>query len=224
MAFRPLQRYFEFSGRSGRAEYWQWILLTTVVGWIARAFDAASTTDLYTPHGNTATAALAMGTLIPSVSVGVRRLHDRNLPGGWLYGGALAATAFVFMVIFGKYIQEQSGSDLVLAIGALMLLPWLAMGVLLIIQLVKPGDTGANRYGEPDAYVPSAASADLFSKIAAPITPRSPDSAPDDPLARLERLALLRQQGHLSEEEFATQKRALLGGAVPSASDPSGDS
>ena len=34
---RPLQRYFEFSGRSGRAEYWQWILLTAVAGMAIRA-------------------------------------------------------------------------------------------------------------------------------------------------------------------------------------------
>jgi hypothetical protein len=37
-------------------------------------------------------------------------------------------------------------------------------------------------------------------------------SAPsDDPLDGLERLATLREQGHLSDEEFESQKRKILG-------------
>jgi hypothetical protein len=63
--------------------------------------------------------------------------------------------------------------------------------------------------------------------LAAPAEP--PAAAPADPVAQLKELAALRQQGLLTEEEFAAQKARVLGGApVPPAEpgrapDPSGD-
>ena len=210
LAFRPLQRYFDFRGRSGRAEYWQWILLTTVAGWIARALDAAASSP-YVSHGNTAVAALALGTFIPNVSAATRRLHDRNLPGGWLYGGFLAATLLVvLMLLAGKYLEEQSGSDVLLGFGVLLGVPWVGGAIYLIVQLAMPGNAGANTYGEPDAYVPTAAATDLTEKLLAPLARRPTDPPTGDPFAMIERLAQLRDQGVLTEAEFDQQKAALL--------------
>jgi hypothetical protein len=53
---------------------------------------------------------------------------------------------------------------------------------------------------------------------AEPPAPAEPPPAPADPVAQLKDLAALRQQGLLTEEEFAAQKALVLGGApVPPA-------
>jgi hypothetical protein len=41
--------------------------------------------------------------------------------------------------------------------------------------------------------------------------PVAEPDGPDDPLDQLEQLARLRAQGHISEEEYETHKRRLLG-------------
>ncbi|WP_419826222.1 DUF805 domain-containing protein [Sphingomonas sp.] len=210
LAFRPLQRYFDFSGRSGRAEYWQWILLTTVAGWIARAFDAAASSP-YGSQSSVALSVLTLGTIIPQASVGIRRLHDRNLPGSWIYGGVIVATAILFlMVLAGEYLQQQSGSVLLLGASVVLGLPVLAGAIYLLVQLAMPGNPIANAYGEPDTYAPSAGVTDLTTKLLAPISPRPADTIEDDPIAVIERLAELRDQGVLTQVEFDEQKTAML--------------
>jgi hypothetical protein len=55
-------------------------------------------------------------------------------------------------------------------------------------------------------------------QASAPPAPAEPPPAPADPVAQLKDLAALRQQGFLTEEEFAAQKALVLGGApVPPA-------
>jgi hypothetical protein len=39
----------------------------------------------------------------------------------------------------------------------------------------------------------------------------TPEAGPDDPLDQLEQLARLKDQGRITEEEYETQKRRLLG-------------
>ncbi len=57
------KRYFDFSGRSSRSEFWWWCLFTVFIGLIPFA---------------------SLITLIPSLAVNVRRLHDINRSGWWL--------------------------------------------------------------------------------------------------------------------------------------------
>ena len=62
-----LQKYIDFNGRAGRPEYWWFVLLTIVlgfipvIGWIIR-----------------------LVLILPSLSVQVRRLHDMNRSAWWL--------------------------------------------------------------------------------------------------------------------------------------------
>ena len=57
------QRYFDFSGRSSRSEYWWWILFSFIAGLI--------------PF-------VGLVLLIPNIAIGVRRLHDINKTGWWI--------------------------------------------------------------------------------------------------------------------------------------------
>ena len=57
------QRYFDFSGRSSRSEYWWWFLFSSLVGLIPFA---------------------GLFLLVPNLAIGVRRLHDINRTGWWI--------------------------------------------------------------------------------------------------------------------------------------------
>ena len=121
---RPLQRYFEFTGRSGRAEYWQWIAITTIAGWIAGILDALSST----PYDPSHKAALFMtgGTIIPSAAVGIRRFHDRG-KSGWFFGVfAILFGSALGMLLIGDQIKQRTGDDSFMDSGFLVLLIWLS--------------------------------------------------------------------------------------------------
>ena len=76
-------RYFDFMGRSTRAECWWWVLFMVLVEIIKSVFDAI--TGIYnveTPIGLFGTL-FSFLVLIPSFAVGARRLHDINRSGWW---------------------------------------------------------------------------------------------------------------------------------------------
>jgi uncharacterized membrane protein YhaH (DUF805 family) len=64
-------QYAEFHGRASRSEYWWWVLFTILAGIAAGII------------GETASALFSLGTLLPSLAVGARRLHDTDRS-GWL--------------------------------------------------------------------------------------------------------------------------------------------
>src|SRR5688572_17106125 len=80
----PLKRYAEFSGRSRRKEYWMYLLgliiVGIVVGLIESALGLGPVIWLYGPL----TALLLVATFVPSLAVGVRRLHDTDRVGWWI--------------------------------------------------------------------------------------------------------------------------------------------
>jgi uncharacterized membrane protein YhaH (DUF805 family) len=69
--------YVGFSGRAIRSEYWYWVLFT-VIGMIA-----TSIIDIVV--GVSVTEPLfSLATILPSLAVGVRRLHDLDRSGWWV--------------------------------------------------------------------------------------------------------------------------------------------
>src|SRR3954468_23001946 len=84
-AKRPLQKYADFSGRAPRAEYW-WFFVGIVICYILLTIVESilgirkMVVGLYGPL----TALLWLATIVPSLAVGARRLHDTNRSGWWL--------------------------------------------------------------------------------------------------------------------------------------------
>lgn len=132
----PYRRYFDFSGRSRRMEYWMFALFNVIVGGIffllmslgggADIF-LAPAPDVSTIGGGplfwigmVGMCIWALATIIPSIAVVVRRLHDRNLT-GWIYLGVIVAQ---FIPVVG-----------------------LLASIALLVLMVLPGTPGANKYG-----------------------------------------------------------------------------
>lgn len=83
-----LAKYVRFSGRSARSEFWYWQLFLVLAGLAAMIFDAGIGL-----HRNPIGSIFWLMTLVPSIAVAARRLHDVGRSGWWLF--------LYFVPIFG---------------------------------------------------------------------------------------------------------------------------
>jgi uncharacterized membrane protein YhaH (DUF805 family) len=80
-------RYADFSGRARRSEYWYFALFNTLIMMILYAIVIIGiTTDMasFITIGGIMVFIYALGVIIPSLAVAIRRLHDTG-NSGWLY-------------------------------------------------------------------------------------------------------------------------------------------
>ena len=127
--FLPYRRYFDFSGRSRRLEYWMFTLMTVIVSILfvvliiaSLPFDENWQFSEASPMpgpgfwvGLGGFILFLLGSLIPGIAVTVRRFHDQDLS-GWLYllnfipyvGGLVV---FVFMCLDGTRGTNRFGPD-----------------------------------------------------------------------------------------------------------------
>jgi uncharacterized membrane protein YhaH (DUF805 family) len=154
--FMPLKRYAEFSGRSRRMEYWMfalfifvmWIVLFTLfmvmVGSAILSAGGGSAGGLFAAGGTAMILMLFMlvvwlALLIPSLAVGVRRLHDTERSGWWLGG-------YILLAIVANVLRAETGSA---GLGALLSIATLIYAIALLVFFCLDGTRGPNRYG-PD--------------------------------------------------------------------------
>ncbi|CAN5228616.1 DUF805 domain-containing protein [soil metagenome] len=89
---KPYRRYAEFTGRSDRKEFWLYVLFYVVVGAILSTIDSmifghsvvSSSGFSMSTTFQPLSAIFGLASLIPSIAVSVRRLHDTG-KSGWLY-------------------------------------------------------------------------------------------------------------------------------------------
>ena len=82
--------YTNFKGRARRNEYWMFGLIVTVISLGTFVVDG-----IFFPGKFLITNLFFLAILVPSVAVGVRRLHDTGRSGWWL----LLTVAFIFGLI-----------------------------------------------------------------------------------------------------------------------------
>lgn len=79
-AFEPLKKYASLNGRARRKEYWYFFLLLMVLNFVIGFMSG-----LLNSEGlSMLSGLLTLATLIPSIAVGVRRMHDTDRSGWWL--------------------------------------------------------------------------------------------------------------------------------------------
>ena len=135
----PLKRYAEFSGRSRRKEYWMYFLLLIIVGFVLGLIEGVmglqqTIGGVYGPLS----AIFALGTFIPSIAVGVRRLHDTDRTGWWVLLPILPYALSIAMLLSGN-----------LAMAGILAMVALGCAIVLLVFLVLDGTKGPNKYG-PD--------------------------------------------------------------------------
>lgn len=112
------RNYVTFSGRARRSEFWFAVLFTTLVSMaISIVFPGTVqyVGDFPVEQASAASQLWSLATLLPSLALTWRRLHDIGRKGTYFF--------FIFIPIAGA--------------------------IMLLIQLVKDSEPGANAYGEP---------------------------------------------------------------------------
>ena len=90
-------KYVDFSGRAARPEFW-WFLLflflaNVVLGLVSNAVSLI----------------FSLATLLPSLAVGARRLHDTNRSGWWQLIGLIPLIGIIVLIVF--WAQEGEAED-----------------------------------------------------------------------------------------------------------------
>ena len=142
-ALLPFKRYFDFSGRSSRAEYWYFTALGLFVSLFILLLQMMSG-ELGRPGALSVVNSLfGLATFIPSIAVAVRRLHDINQSGfvllKYIFGFAVILIAIPFAMFIGFF-----------AVG-LVVLAAIVVGLKYLMLMVTEGDRGPNLYG-PNPY------------------------------------------------------------------------
>lgn len=102
-----IDRYAAFDGRASRSEFWWYVLANLIVVAVLTLLTAAVKIVVVL------TLLWFLGTLLPNLAVGVRRLHDTNRSGWWYlisivpFGGIVL---FVFFVMEGDTGQNTYGA------------------------------------------------------------------------------------------------------------------
>lgn len=90
-------RYFDFSARSSRSEYWWFYLFCLLVNAFLLIVDA----DSYSDAGFVVLAGIFnLAIFIPSLAVSVRRLHDTDRSGWWLLIALIPLVGFIVLLIW----------------------------------------------------------------------------------------------------------------------------
>ncbi len=153
---RVLRQYATFRGRAPRAEYWWFYLFSVLVGIVASVLDGVLGTNLLSP-----VASLAL--LLPSLAVGVRRLHDSNLSGWWLLAPAVCGIIALALMLAGVgavRVDTANGDRHVTGVAVVLFLLGLVMAlvsaVLGLVLMLRRSTPGPNRFGpHPYAETPS---------------------------------------------------------------------
>ena len=101
-----LKKYAVFSGRARRSEYWYFVLFYLLI-YVALAFvdgmlNGAANFGLLSTI-------FSLGMLIPSISVGVRRLHDTDRSGWWLLVSLVPVIGAIVLIVFSA--QDSHPGD-----------------------------------------------------------------------------------------------------------------
>ena len=98
-----LKKYVVFEGRARRKEYWYFALISFIISLILSLIDwAIGINVLATIYG--------LAVLLPSIAVGVRRLHDTGRTGWWLFIGLIPLVGAIILLVF-FFTDSQPGEN-----------------------------------------------------------------------------------------------------------------
>lgn len=102
------ENYADFNGRARRKEYWMFLLFNYVAMIVATIIDSIIGFPLFL-------LVIALGTIVPSIALVVRRMHDLDKSGWFALVGLIPLIGgiwlFVLLVTEGTKGSNQYGED-----------------------------------------------------------------------------------------------------------------
>ena len=125
-----IKKYAEFSGRARRKEFWMFVLINAIIGIILSIIDNIIGTTYGAANQGVLNSIYSLAVLIPSIAVGVRRMHDTNRSGWWLLINLIPCVGWIIFIVFAA--QEGVAGD----------------------NQYGPDPKAAERFGGPGGYNP----------------------------------------------------------------------
>lgn len=104
-----LSKYADFSGRARRSEYWYFVLFNILVSIVASVLDAVLGTDFDGMSNGLIGVLASLALLLPSLAVGVRRLHDTSRSGWWILIGLVPLIGWIVLIVF--FVQDSHADN-----------------------------------------------------------------------------------------------------------------
>jgi len=95
-----LKKYVVFSGRAGRPEFWWFFLFNLIVSIVLVTIDLQLGLLVAGGAGGMLSTVYSLATLLPSLGVSVRRLHDTDRSGWWLLIGLVPLIGLIVLLVF----------------------------------------------------------------------------------------------------------------------------
>ncbi|MCB0110232.1 MAG: DUF805 domain-containing protein [Caldilineaceae bacterium] len=95
-----LQKYFDFSGRARRKEYWCFVLFNIIVSIILAVIDQAIGTGSIEGGVGLLGGLYSLAVLLPGLGVSVRRLHDTGRSGWWILINLIPLIGSIVFLVF----------------------------------------------------------------------------------------------------------------------------
>ena len=117
-----IKNYVKFDGRARRKEYWMFVLFNVIFSFVASIINSVAGLN-YTSSGNSygyasvgiISSLYSLAVLLPSIGVGIRRLHDIGKSGWWLLICLVPLAGPIWLLVLlatnGVVGENQYGSD-----------------------------------------------------------------------------------------------------------------
>lgn len=93
--------YVVWNARSTRSEYWWWTLFIVIVSFVAAIIDSAVfSADMSTGGFGPVGAITYLALFLPGLSVWIRRLHDTDRSGWWVWILLIPIVGFIITLVF----------------------------------------------------------------------------------------------------------------------------
>ena len=106
-----LSKYVDFTGRARRSEYWWFVLFGFLVGIVTSILDGILGTGYDDTTGGVVNSLGNLALLLPSLAVGVRRLHDIGKSGWWLLLWLIPIIGWIILIVWFCKDSDQGSNE-----------------------------------------------------------------------------------------------------------------
>lgn len=105
-----LKKYAVFGGRAGRPEYWYFVLFNIIVSLVLGFLDGLFGTFNSGARIGLLGGIYSLAVLCPSIGVGIRRLHDIDRSGWWLFISLIPIVGWIILLVW-MIRESDSGAN-----------------------------------------------------------------------------------------------------------------
>ena len=106
------KNYFNFKDRTSRKDFWMTVLFLVIINIVINLIfpGSSKTTSNSFNYSFSAVASIwSLATVIPSLAMGVRRLHDINKSGWWILIDLIPLVGIIVLLVF--YCSKSVDTD-----------------------------------------------------------------------------------------------------------------